>query len=406
MMRKVIFTISFVLAGLLTACGNTESTVQTEAASEMEAENLAEKVVDTEVSEEEYKKSCETFDYKEYFRNDQKYKREKIYTDIVIDQVIEEDCRGYDASGNEYYVVDMRDEKDKFRLMNDDYITVYGEYDGVGQITRAIGHYDEDIFVINARYIVLHEENEQLAGASVQSGGEISDFDIQQFSGTWWDLNSQRCHMEIEYLEENQFLITINWASSAADDTEWTMVGYYNNQTGQLNYVDGEKANIHCQNNGDEIINVVYTDGTGNFYISGDYLYWNDLKEHAGDSCYFEKEMTENGNGDYESSGLNSGQTEDLSEWTIEFVFPYSDIDIIPDEELRAATDAELRIGKNEIYANYGRMFNSQDLRDYFNSRSWYNPSVRPEDFNENVFTDIERENIKRIQAEIDRRSR
>lgn len=401
-MRKVILTISFVLAGMLTACGNTESTVQTETVSEMEAE----KVVDTEVSEEEYKKSCKTFDYKEYFRNDQKYKGEKIHTDIVISQVIEGDCRGYDASGNEYYVVDMRSEQDKFRLMNDDYITVYGEYGGVGQVTRAIGDYEEDILVINARYIVLREENDQLGSAPIQSGDEISDSDIQQFSGTWWDINSQRCHMSIEYLDKNQFLITVNWSSGAADDREWTMMGYYNNNTGQLDYVDSEMTNIHYPNNGNEIVNVIYTDGTGNLYISGGYLYWNDLKEHAGDSCCFEKDMTEDGSNDYKSLEMNSGQTEELSEWTIEFVFPYSDIDHIPDDELRAATDEELRIGKNEIYASHGRMFNSQDLQDYFNSCSWYTPSVRPEDFNENVLTDIERENIKRIQAEIDRRNR
>lgn len=62
------------------------------------------------------------------------------------------------------------------------------------------------------------------------------------------------------------------------------------------------------------------------------------------------------------------------------------------------------RIGKNEIYASRGRIFTSEDLQQYFNSRSWYVPSVAPEDFDESVFSQTEKENIKRIQAEIDRR--
>ena len=91
--------------------------------------------------------------------------------------------------------------------------------------------------------------------------------------------------------------------------------------------------------------------------------------------------------------------------WESEFVFPYSDIDIIPDYELICATDEQLRIGKNEIYANHGRMFKDQELQRYFNSCSWYTPSVRPEDFNESVFNQTEKDNIMRIQAEIDRRA-
>ncbi len=90
--------------------------------------------------------------------------------------------------------------------------------------------------------------------------------------------------------------------------------------------------------------------------------------------------------------------------WESEFVFPYSDIDFIPDNELRAATDEQLRIGKNEIYASHGRMFTSQDLQQYFNSCSWYKPSIAPENFDESVFNDCEKDNIRRIQAEIDRR--
>ncbi len=113
-----------------------------------------------ENEEEEYKRQCQAVDYKEYFRNDQKYIGEKIKIEVLVDQVIDGDCRGYDELGDEYYISDLRTEEDKFRIMEGDWIIVYGEFAGVGQITRAIGDYESDIFCIDGRYIDLYEEED------------------------------------------------------------------------------------------------------------------------------------------------------------------------------------------------------------------------------------------------------
>ena len=77
-----------------------------------------------------------------------------------MDQVIDGDCRGYDELGDEYYISDLRTGEDKFRIMEGDWIIVYGEFAGVGQITRAIGDYESDIFCIDGRYIDLYEEED------------------------------------------------------------------------------------------------------------------------------------------------------------------------------------------------------------------------------------------------------
>lgn len=115
---------------------------------------------ENENEEEEYKRQCQAVDYKEYFRNDQKYIGEKIKIEVLVDQVIDGDCRGYDELGDEYYISDLRVEEDKFRIMEGDWIIVYGEFAGVGQITRAIGDYESDIFCIDGRYIDLYEEED------------------------------------------------------------------------------------------------------------------------------------------------------------------------------------------------------------------------------------------------------
>ena len=59
----------------------------------------------------------------------------------------------------------------------------------------------------------------------------------------------------------------------------------------------------------------------------------------------------------------------------------------------------ELRIARNEIYARYGRMFKDQALQNYFNSKSWYTPSIRPEDFNEHWLNEYEKANAKLIKS-------
>lgn len=46
----------------------------------------------------------------------------------------------------------------------------------------------------------------------------------------------------------------------------------------------------------------------------------------------------------------------------------------LSDDELAGLTKEELRIARNEIYARHGYIFKSNDLREYFSSKSWYQP--------------------------------
>ena len=60
----------------------------------------------------------------------------------------------------------------------------------------------------------------------------------------------------------------------------------------------------------------------------------------------------------------------------------------------------QLRLIRNEIFALHGRIFNSQDLADYFSQRSWYVPTYAPEDFDANMFdylNDYEEANLQVI---------
>ena len=66
-----------------------------------------------------------------------------------------------------------------------------------------------------------------------------------------------------------------------------------------------------------------------------------------------------------------------------EYILPYSNSEYLTQEDLDGLSKEELRIARNEIYARHGRRFNDSGLQSYFDSKSWYEGTIAPEDFTE-----------------------
>lgn len=58
-----------------------------------------------------------------------------------------------------------------------------------------------------------------------------------------------------------------------------------------------------------------------------------------------------------------------------------------------------LRITRNEIYARHGRMFNDQEIQEYFTNQSWYVPQVASGDFDESCLNEVEKYNAELIRS-------
>ena len=72
----------------------------------------------------------------------------------------------------------------------------------------------------------------------------------------------------------------------------------------------------------------------------------------------------------------------------------------IDESELYNYSEGQLRLIRNEIFALHGRIFRSQDLRDYFSQKSWYVPTYDPDEFDAHMFdylNDYEAANLKVI---------
>ena len=69
---------------------------------------------------------------------------------------------------------------------------------------------------------------------------------------------------------------------------------------------------------------------------------------------------------------------------------------------LKEFSAKELRLMRNEIFANHGYIFRSDDLRKYFSQQKWYNPSFENVD---HLLTEIEKHNVNMILNEESKRS-
>lgn len=124
-----------------------------------------------EISEDDYKAECQTVDYKELCRYPEKYEGTKIAVKVKVSQIIDANFSGSekawrtytDNSGygfyadDEYYMLDKRG-GDAVKILDDDIITVYGEFTGLEKITRALTSTTDELPRIEVKYADLVDE--------------------------------------------------------------------------------------------------------------------------------------------------------------------------------------------------------------------------------------------------------
>lgn len=124
-----------------------------------------------EISEDDYKAECQSVDYKELCRYPEKYEGTKVVVKVKVSQIIDANFSGSekawrtytDNSGygfyadDEYYMLDKRG-GDAVKILDDDIITVYGEFTGLEKITRALTSTTDELPRIEVKYADLVEE--------------------------------------------------------------------------------------------------------------------------------------------------------------------------------------------------------------------------------------------------------
>lgn len=106
-----------------------------------------------------------------------------------------------------------------------------------------------------------------------------------------------------------------------------------------------------------------------------------------------------------EFSNVSNSQSSETSTSTSsssagDYILPDSSTRLYSASELQSYSQYELMLARNEIYARHGRGFNDQEIRQYFQSKSWYQQRYTAEEFDSlpnSPLTSIEQQNIKTI---------
>lgn len=86
------------------------------------------------------------------------------------------------------------------------------------------------------------------------------------------------------------------------------------------------------------------------------------------------------------------------------YILPESNTRLYSEEFLSTLTDKQLKYARNEVTARRGRKFTTDELQDYFETRSWYRATYEPDYFDKyvsptmNTYEHTNMETIKKIE--------
>ena len=106
-----------------------------------------------------------------------------------------------------------------------------------------------------------------------------------------------------------------------------------------------------------------------------------------------EAPMPQEADGENTPSGMAEEEIQEEPQEESEYLLENSDTEYLTKEDLEGFTAEQCRLARNELYARHGRLFDDEELQNYFNSCSWYQGSVPAEDFDESMLSEIEMAN-------------
>lgn len=86
-----------------------------------------------------------------------------------------------------------------------------------------------------------------------------------------------------------------------------------------------------------------------------------------------------------------------VQEKSNDYIISDSSTRYLTNSDLSNLSEWEIRVARNEIYARHGRIFDTKELAEYFEGKSWYNPTIPADQFSNSYLNTIEKENLKFI---------
>jgi internalin A len=162
------------------------------------------------------------------------------------------------------------------------------------------------------------------------------------------------------------------------------------NQISNIEPLKGLTNLTNLSLDGNQISNIESLKGLTN--LTNLWLYSNPIKDYTPVNSYYNNLRTK------DFTLEDKGDTG--------YIFPNSSTEKLNVSDLDSFTERELMLARNEIYARHGLAFNTDNIKSYFESKSWYqvNSSYKGdinsiEDFNVKLIKKIEEGNADNIES-------
>lgn len=217
---------------------------------------------------------------------------------------------------------------------------------------------------------------------------EIADLDLSDYKRKSVDSDISTYTSNDEYFE--------NIISVKPDEKTQKYKRNYYFTDGSLNY-----AYIYDPDNSDDWYKLYYYDDGGVLYCyktpDKTYKYsditptkWGCFSFYEAYSLYYKLDSDDYDEDDYDYD-------DDYDEYEDEdYILPTSDSEYLTRSDVEDLSQTENRLAINEIYARHGYTYQTEDLKEYFEDKSWYhsNPDVNQSTWNDSMLNNYERENI------------
>lgn len=120
-----------------------------------------------------------------------------------------------------------------------------------------------------------------------------------------------------------------------------------------------------------------------------------DAKETIGDKEKLEGLIAEAKKAEKEAEDRKNAAAKKDSE----YILPDSNSRYLTESDISGLSLQQLNYAKNEIYARRGRKFDSVELKEYFESKSWYHGTIEPSQFTNEMLNDYEIKNAELLSA-------
>ena len=247
----------------------------------------------------------------------------------------------------------------------------------------------------SALYVANCNESITLRSTPETSGNEITQ--IPLYGTVEFVTEGPNGFYQVSYNGRTGYALS-EYLSTATPEINTGITGYVVNcnESITLRTEPDTSGNEICQIPLGESVSIIK--GSGDFY----------LVSYRGDvgyvlSSYISTSASANQSAVSETSGVQQPQTSAAVVSEGDYILPDSSSRPLTQSDLAGLSKEELRLARNEIYARHGRKFDDETLKDYFGQKSWYRPTIEANRFSEDLLSQLEKDNIKMIQAAEDR---